>query len=168
MEFSQNVSMQLFRDGMARLGASVNIVTSYGPSGRVGFTATSVCSVSDSPPSLLVCMNRSSQQNVPLQANGVLCVNVLAAEHREISAAFAGVGKLDIERRFELGAWTSLKTGSPVLGGALASFDCEIRQSIEVNTHTVIICEVVDVSLMENEGSLMYFNREYHQLSRLS
>ncbi|MDG9697424.1 flavin reductase, partial [Streptomyces sp. DH17] len=40
---------------MANLGAAVNVVTSAGDAGRVGFTATAVCSVSDTPPMLLVC-----------------------------------------------------------------------------------------------------------------
>ena len=85
-----DLSKQTYRDGMARLGASVNVVTSDGVAGRVGFTATSVCSLSDTPPSLLVCMNRSSTQNAPLKANGVLCVNILAPEHRDLSAALRG------------------------------------------------------------------------------
>ncbi len=35
---------------MARLAAAVNIVTTDGPAGRAGFTATAVCSVTDEPP----------------------------------------------------------------------------------------------------------------------
>lgn len=106
---SPDVSMQMFRNGMARLGASVNVVTSDGISGRLGFTATSVCSLSDNPPSLLVCMNRNSTQNVLLKANGVLCVNILAPTHKDLSAAFAGVGKLDSESRFKMATWCSLQ-----------------------------------------------------------
>ncbi len=48
-----------YRDAMARLGAAVSIVTTDGPAGRAGFTASAVCSVTDDPPTLLVCMNRS-------------------------------------------------------------------------------------------------------------
>ena len=159
-----DLSKQIYRDGMARLGASVNVVTSDGESGRVGFTATSVCSLSDNPPSLLVCMNRSSAQNAPLKANGVLCVNILAPEHRDLSAAFAGVGQLDSESRFKLAAWTALQTGAPVLSNAIASFDCRIAQALEVNTHTILICDVVGVQANEGDSSLIYFKREYRGL----
>ena len=48
---------------MARLGAAVNIITTDGPGGKRGFTASAVCSVTDSPPTLLVCLNRSSDSN---------------------------------------------------------------------------------------------------------
>ena len=158
------LSAQLFRDGMTRLGASVNVVTSDGSSGRLGFTATSVCSLSDNPPSLLVCMNRGSMQNAPLKANGVLCVNILAPEHRDLSAAFAGVGRLDSESRFKMAEWSALRTGAPVLKGAIASFDCKIAQALEVNTHTILICDVVGVQANDGDSSLIYFKRGYRDL----
>ena len=115
------VPLQMFRDGMARLGASVNVITSDGISGRLGFTATSVCSLSDRPPSLLVCMNRNSLQNGPLRANGVLCVNILAPEHKDLSAAFAGIGKMDIESRFRLAQWRGLGTVDTYLSHSMVA-----------------------------------------------
>ena len=161
---AEEVSTPLFRDGMARLGSSVNVITSNGPSGRLGFTATSVCSLSDSPPSLIVCMNRSSAQNALFKANGVLCVNVLAPEHRDLSAAFAGVGGLDSAGRFAKGTWSSLKTGAPVLEGAVAAFDCTIKDHVEASTHTILICDVVGLSIADTSSSLIYFMRDYHRL----
>ncbi len=158
------VSTEAFRDGMARLGASVNVITSDGPFGRLGFTATSVCSLSDNPPSLIVCMNRGSAQNAPLKANGVLCVNVLAPEHRDLSAAFAGVGKLDSASRFAKGTWSVLETGAPVLEGAVAAFDCTIRDHVEASTHTILICDVVGLGIADTSSSMIYFMREYHRL----
>ena len=162
------VPQQMFRDGMARLGASVNVITSDGISGRLGFTATSVCSLSDRPPSLLVCMNRNSLQNGPLRANGVLCVNILAPEHKELSAAFAGVGKLDMESRFRLAEWIRLETGAPALESAVTSFDCQIRLAIDANTHTIMVCDVVGIRIGEASSSLIYFMREYRDLLPVS
>ena len=61
---------QDYRDAMARLAAAVNIITTDGPSGRAGFTATAVCSVTDEPPTLLVCLNRSASAHPIVTANG--------------------------------------------------------------------------------------------------
>ena len=52
------VDQQTFRDAMSCMGAAVNIITTDGPAGRAGFTASAVCSVTDTPPTLLVCLNR--------------------------------------------------------------------------------------------------------------
>jgi flavin reductase len=68
-----------FRDAMARLGAAVNVVTTDGEGGRAGFTASAVCSVTDDPPTLLVCLNRAASSNAVFLRNMVLCVNTLAA-----------------------------------------------------------------------------------------
>lgn len=54
------VSQAAFRDAMARVCAPVNVITTNGPAGRGGFTATAMCSVTDEPPTLLVCMNSRS------------------------------------------------------------------------------------------------------------
>ena len=55
-----SVEPLVFRDAMSRLGAAVHVVTTAGAGGKSGFTATAVCSVSDTPATLLVCLNRRS------------------------------------------------------------------------------------------------------------
>ncbi len=158
------ISAESFREAMSRFGAAVNVVTSDGPEGRLGFTATAVCSLSAQPPSLLVCMNRSSSQNKPLQANGVICVNTLTGRQSQLAAIFAGAGKLDMAARFGNASWTVLKTGAPALADALIAFDCRIAQSIETATHTLLIAEVVALGLGDPEGSLMYVHRQFRNL----
>src|ERR671920_2582849 len=93
-----------FRDAMASLGSAVCVITSAGDAGRLGFTATAVSSVTDDPPTLLVCMNRNSTQNEPLLRNGVLCLNVLAAHQERLSGIFAG-GIASMEERFAAAKW---------------------------------------------------------------
>jgi flavin reductase len=157
------VTRQEFRDAMARLGAAVNIITTGGPAGRGGFTASAVCSVTDDPPTLLVCMNRGASSAPALKANAVLCVNTLGAGHREISGVFAGITKCTMEERFSAGAWTQLVTGAPVLQGAVASFDCRVSEIVEKGTHLVVFAEVEAIRLCEGQGAgLIYFGRDYH------
>jgi flavin reductase len=79
-----------FRNAMARVCAPVSIITTDGPAGRGGFTATAMCSVTDDPPTLLVCMNARSSQVEVFTKNGRFCVNVLSAEHQDLAAGFAG------------------------------------------------------------------------------
>src|SRR6516164_4980210 len=89
-----------FRNAMSRLGAAVNVITTDGPAGLGGFTASAVCSVTDSPPTLLVCINQSSFQYARFEQNGVLCVNVLGADQEDVSRLFSGQIKASIEERF--------------------------------------------------------------------
>lgn len=164
MTTTTTVSAQAFRDGMARLGAAVNIVTTYGPAGRYGLTASSVCSVTDAPPTLLVCMKRASGLRDFFVRNGSLCVNVLAADHQNLSGIFAGMTDLDMEDRFETGEWRTMVSGAPALTGAIACFDTTVVRTLEVGTHTIFLCEVLDVELGESRVGLVYFQRKYHHL----
>ncbi|GAA0307118.1 flavin reductase [Psychrobacter aestuarii] len=154
-----------FRNAMSLLTTAVSVITTKGDSGMHGFTASAVCSVSDSPPTLLVCMNRASRSHVHFVGNKTLCVNVLGAHHEQISNAFAS--KLSSEERFAQAAWHTLVTGAPVLDDALVSFDCEIEQIQEVGTHSVFMCRVIAIKQSEQEESLVYFNRAYHQLAQV-
>ena len=120
------VEKQAYREAMARLGAAVNVITTDGPGGRAGFTASAVCSVTDTPPTLLVCANRTNDSYPAMKANAVLCVNTLAGAHEELSPVFAGLTDHTMAARFEGATWHTLLSGAPVLDGALVAFDCRI------------------------------------------
>jgi flavin reductase len=161
------VSSQEFRDAMARLGAAVNVVTTDGDAGRAGFTASAVCSVTDHPPTLLVCLNRASQGNAMFKANGVLCVNTLASECRALSDAFAGKGGLDTDRRFALAKWSRLATGAPVLDdAAVVAFDCRITEVLEKGTHSVLFAEIEAIRQGAAGGALIWYGRDYHPIGK--
>lgn len=154
------VSRDDYRGGMARLAAAVNAVTTDGPAGLGGFTASAVCSVTDDPPTLIVCVNLASRQNEIIRANRVLCVNTLAADQADIATLFS-TKELPIEQRFAAGKWSTLATGSPVLEGAIASFDCKVVERLERGTHSVIFCEVQAIRVRADGDPLLYLDRQY-------
>lgn len=153
-----------FRNAMSLLTSAVSVITTAGLSGRYGFTASAVCSVTDTPPTLLVCMNQASSSHTHFVENKILSVNVLSAQHEHISKAFSS--RLSPEERFTHGLWTELETGAPVLKDALVNFDCEIEQVQSVGTHTIFICRIVAIQQGQHEHSLVYFNRAYHQVGQ--
>ncbi|GAA5236508.1 pyrimidine utilization flavin reductase protein F [Verticiella sediminum] len=151
-----------YRNAMARLGAAVSIITTDGPAGRAGFTASAVCSVTDEPPTLLVCLNRSASVYAAFKENGVLCVNALAAGQQALSSLFGG--KTPMAERFAAANWGSRLTGSPVLAGAAVSFDCRVADVARVGTHDVLFCEVRAVATGSTPHGLIYFERRYHDI----
>jgi flavin reductase len=156
-----------YRDAMAHLGAAVNVVTSDGPAGRCGCTASAVCGVTDQPPMLLVCINRSSRNNAAFKENARLCVNVLDASQQALAMRFS-TKDLSVDERFSEAEWHVLETGSPVLRGAVVSLDCDITFTAEVGTHTVFYCAVRAASTQHDSEALIYFGRGFHRVGRLS
>ena len=157
-----------FRSGMARLGAAVHVITSDGAAGKAGIAASAVCSVTDTPPTLLICVNQQSSAHDALITNGVLCVNTLSASHESLSRRF-GAG-VSVDERFAGTAWGTLITGSPVLEDALVAFDCKVVDTVRKGTHSVFFCEVQAVKFNDAEAAnaLVYFDRRYHGLQPAS
>lgn len=151
-----------FKNAMAKLATAVSVVTTDGTAGRHGFTASAVCSVTDSPPTLLVCMNGNARAYESFVKNGVLAVNTLTAIQSELSNTFAS--PISQDERFATAQWTTLSTGSPVLDGSLVSFDCEISDIKEVGTHGILICKIVAIKHSDNTEALVYYHRGYHSV----
>jgi len=63
------VTKEAFRNGMAKLGTAVSIVTTDGPAGKAGFTASAICSVTDTPPTLLASCSTFGSSSPPPARN---------------------------------------------------------------------------------------------------
>jgi flavin reductase (DIM6/NTAB) family NADH-FMN oxidoreductase RutF len=133
----------LFRDAMARVASAVHVVTTRGPQGRVGLTATAVASVSDAPPTVLVCVAKLSRTLAVIEASGVFCVNTLPGDDLDLAEIFASRRGIEGEARFATRDWSALTTGAPALSGAVAAFDCRLVAAHDVATHRILIGEVV-------------------------
>jgi len=161
-ETAANEPALLFREGMSRLGAAVTLLTSDGAAGRQGMTASAVVSVTDSPPTLIVCVNRAIRCHDLFIENGVLAVNVLGGRHQELSRTFAAK---DVADRFANDSWVTLSTGAPVLSDAEVAFDCRIVDVRPVGSHSVLTCEVDDIRLHSPDPDvLIWFGRNFHHL----
>jgi flavin reductase (DIM6/NTAB) family NADH-FMN oxidoreductase RutF len=146
-----------FKKGMRHLAASVCLITTRHRELRGGLTATAVCSVSAEPPQLLVCVNKTASAHDPIGDAGFFCVNVLSPPHRKLAERFAGMDGVEGDERFhDMGEWSSLSTGAPVLKGCPVSFDCRLVTRVAAGTHTVYIGEIVDLTLDASASALLY------------
>lgn len=149
-----------FRNAMARVCAPVTIISTDGPAGRGGFTATAMCSVSDDPPTLLVCMNGRSTQCDMFIANRHFCVNVLTHEHMHLAGKFAG-NTQDMAERYAAASWVPMASGTPGLVDAIVNFDCEIDAVHRIGSHNVMFGQVRAVRERPDGNALLYVNRGY-------
>ena len=161
---------------MSRLASAVNIISSNGPGGLCGCTASAVCSVSDEPPIVLVCINRASRNNAIFKQNGTLSINVLRKEQQSLAYDFSRSGG-EIADRFLTGKWSNIHASStdsaienqpdlqPMLDEALVSLACRITASSEVGSHTVFYCAVEKATLGRPGDALIYYDRAFHGLA---
>jgi flavin reductase (DIM6/NTAB) family NADH-FMN oxidoreductase RutF len=150
-----------FREALSRVASSVSIVATDGPHGVAGFTCSAVCSVTDEPPTIMVCVNRKSAANEIIKGNGVLCVSSLGVEQVELSQMFAGVGRVPMSERFTGPHWGVLTTGSPYCKTSRVALDCRVADIREVGTHSVIFAEVLSTVHAGDGQPLIYHSRNY-------
>ena len=153
------VSMKL---GMRRLASGVCVLsTRLAGEQRFAMTVSSITSVSDSPASLLVCINQQVSQQAHLATTGSLfAVNVLSANHIDVSNICAG--RQPNKDRFEVGNWEDDDTGLPILADALAIFICQTDQIMTYGTHKIVIGAIHKVILNETPvDPLLYADGSY-------
>jgi cob(II)yrinic acid a,c-diamide reductase len=159
-----DVEPQAYRDAMAHFAGAVHVITTDGPVGRHGATVIATCSVSDSPPTILACLNRGKSRNDAFVRNGCFALNTLAPRHMPLAMGFSGVTGLPVEERFALAGWDTIATGAPTLLDALTVFDCELVEAKDMATHRVLFGKVTGLRIGDSVEALLYFNRAYRVL----
>lgn len=151
-----------YRALMRHQAGAVTIIAAGVPGSRGGLTATAFSSLSDDPPTVLVCVQKRSGTHAIIAGSKAFSVNILAREQQPLAERFSGKGGLIGESRFEEGAqWQPLATGAPVLTGALASLDCELLDEHQFSTHSIFIGRVVDGRFRADGEPLLYFRNDY-------
>lgn len=153
-----------FRLAMRELATGVALITAGRGQQRTGCTATSICSLSLDPPSLIVCIARTSSTLAALRARGAFGVNILPAGHEELADRFAGRGGARGAARFLGAKWTTGATGAPLLRDALAHIDCVVEEALERHTHAIVIARVAGVRRAGGAPALVHWRGRFGQL----
>ncbi len=141
----------------------------------VGFTATSVISVSAQPPLLAFSLASSSSSWPAVERATTLTLSFLADHQDDVSARFATSG-ID---RFAAGGWSALETGEPVIDGALAWVRGRVVQRTAVGSSHLVSVEAIASSVrltqesahrtgLEAPSPLVYHDRTYHRIGEHS
>ncbi|RUT86817.1 MULTISPECIES: alpha/beta fold hydrolase [unclassified Mesorhizobium] len=130
-----------FRRALGSFLTGVTIVTTIGPEGEPrGFTANSFTSVSLDPPLVLVCIAHKAVGHPVFATSKSFAINVLNEDQKAASGIFASKAA----DKFAAVAWRPGRTGSPVLDGSVASFDCDMERLVDAGDHSILIGRVRD------------------------
>ncbi|WKD32286.1 flavin reductase family protein [Streptomyces xanthophaeus] len=144
--------------------AGVCVVTAVGGDGRPsGLTISAVCSVSRTPPLLLICVDNGSRTLDAIRHAGAFAVNFLAAGQERLADHFAGKGA----DKFAGVDWRPSEhaLGAPLLPTAQVSAfaECRVRQEIAAGDHRVLLGEIEDAGV-SGHAPLVYHRRDYVRL----
>lgn len=150
-----------FRTAFREHPAGVVVVTLDAGSGPVGFTASSLASLSADPPLVSFGINATSSSWPHLLEADSAVVHFLSADHERLARTFATSG-ID---RFAETTWERLETGEPVLTDADRWLRVAIQHRIPAGDSRLIVGLVEELRLgAERASSLLYRNGGYHPL----
>ena len=152
------------RKAMGCFATGVTVVTSWDPAGApVGTTANAVTSVSLDPPLILVCFAQTSLTLAAVREHEAFTVNVLSAEHSELSSAFARSGARDVWETVE---HDRTATTGPRLAGCVATLACAAEQITPAGDHEIVIGRVLDTRVSTaGERPLLFYRGAYAALA---
>ncbi|MEU3449023.1 flavin reductase family protein [Streptomyces thermolilacinus] len=151
----------LLRAAFRRHAAGVAVITAPGAR-PVGFTASSLTSVSAEPPLISFGIGTGSSSWPAVAAAGHVGVHLLGEDQRELAATFARSGA---DRFAPPTRWTIGPEGVPLLDGALAWLVCRVVGRVPAGDHRIVIAEVTDGDATAREGRpLLYHHGRFNAL----
>jgi flavin reductase (DIM6/NTAB) family NADH-FMN oxidoreductase RutF len=145
----------------------VTVVTTRHDDEMHGMTCNAFCSISLSPPTVMVSISSNTRSDRLMRLGKVFAVNVLSESQDELSNRFAGRHKDKEENRFEGFAWKTAVTGAPIFEGTQAYLDCKIVNSLACGDHTLYIAEVLVSGIDETKRPLIFYRSRYMVLDGL-
>jgi GntR family transcriptional regulator, transcriptional repressor for pyruvate dehydrogenase complex len=152
----------MMRQAFRRYASGVMLLTYVDEEGHAfGMTATSVCSVSADPPTILACVNRAARTHQEIVRKKRFAISLLSHAQRQVSEFCATPGSM---KRLPDEWLTTLESKVPVIRDALGSVQCQLTQTLNAGSHTVLLGSVVDVELGPEGNPLLYFGGAYRSI----
>ncbi|MFJ9928966.1 MULTISPECIES: flavin reductase family protein [Streptomyces] len=136
----QLASPDLLRSTFRRHAAGVAVITARGAAGPVGFTATSLTSVSAEPPMISFGVGTGASSWPAIAEADHVGVHILGEHQHELAATFARSGA---DRFGAATAWREGPEGVPVLDDVLAWLVCRIDTRVPAGDHRIVLAEVL-------------------------
>ena len=149
---------------MARYATGVTVVAArHGPL-LAGMTANAIASVSVDPPLLLASIGVRSETHEAIVGSHAYAVSVLGVEQRDLAECFAQPTTAHKLTGFCDAPWHEAETGSPILDGAVAFFDCRVTARHPGGDHSLFVGEIVAAGFTAAADPLIWYASEYRRL----
>jgi flavin reductase (DIM6/NTAB) family NADH-FMN oxidoreductase RutF len=158
---TEPIDRHVFRGLMRNVPGQVSIVAAASGARRKGLTASAVCSLTDLPPTIIVCVNQAARAHDLIIESGFFSVNALAADQEEIARVFSGGSGVQGEERFRTGDWSVGITGAPLLASAVCRLECRLSEYRAASSHTVFFGHVLAGSASPETNPLLYLRGAY-------
>ncbi|MGI8883089.1 MAG: flavin reductase family protein [Pyrinomonadaceae bacterium] len=156
-----SISKEEFRSALSRFASGVTVVTTKDNDGKLyGITVSAFCSVSLTPPLVLICIEKNTGSHHAFEQSRVFVINILRENQQHISNRFAS----HLEDKFTGISYRKGIEELPVLEDALANLECRLSHSYEGGDHTIFVGEIEKATIKDG-NPLLYFHGDYRKIN---
>lgn len=153
---------EYFKEAMRNLVSGVTVISTRGDDGQLlGLTASSLTSVSLTPPLILFCLNSKSHSLNPIQTGKKFAISLLSEEQEDIARHFASS---NINKFAEIDYTIGEFSFCPLINGANFWIECHLHADHDGGDHRIIIGKVENLIAGKQKRPLAYYNRDYRKL----
>lgn len=145
------------RSVLGNFCTGVTVITAHDGERPLGFACQSVTSLSLEPPFVSFCPAKTSSSWPAMRDQGVVCINVLAGDQRELCGRFAVSGG----DKFAGTEWSRGGNGAPALHGVIARIEAELEFEHDAGDHTIVVCRVTALHAERDVEPLLFFRGGY-------
>ncbi|QBD74536.1 flavin reductase [Ktedonosporobacter rubrisoli] len=149
-----------FRQTLGRFASGVTVITTQHLDQLHGTTVSSFCSLSLTPPLVLVCIDLNATIYDLIAESGVFGVNILAEHAETLSRHFAR----RTPDKFSSINYSLGQLGVPLLQDVLASLECQVTACYPGGDHSIFIGEVVNLHTRPHKQPLLFYRSKYGRL----
>ncbi|MNO81795.1 p-hydroxyphenylacetate 3-hydroxylase, reductase component [compost metagenome] len=151
-----------FRAALGQFPTGVAVITAQDSESRpLGITMSSFNSVSINPPLVLFSLDRRALSLESMQGASHYAVNVLSKEQVELSNKFSRA----MQDKWENVDFETRGTGTPLLTGALAHFECKPYAHYDGGDHVIFVGEVVNFTSSNHSAPLVFCRGRYAEIA---
>ena len=149
-----------FKASLGRFASGVTVVTTKDSHGHLhGLTVSAFCSVSMSPPLILVCILKVTGSHHAFEQSKMFAVNILDESQQQISNHFAS----HLDDKFSGQNYQLNENGLPILDNCLVNLECSLKNSYDGGDHTIFVGEIEKAKVADGKP-LLYWSGKYREI----
>ncbi|HEY9035516.1 MAG TPA: flavin reductase family protein [Pseudomonadales bacterium] len=155
------IDSRALRNALGQFATGVTIITAVPKGGKpFGMTVNSFSALSLDPPLVLWSLQKNSECAAAFDQASHYGVNILQHDQMDVSNAFAKKGEHDLPT----GGYRLGRSGTPVLKGCMATFECRITDRHDGGDHIILVGEVEEMHSLPDRKPLVFFSGRYREL----
>lgn len=144
-------------DALFKISYGLYVVCSGNKKHGNGFICNTVMQVTADPVQLAVCCNKNNYTSEFISQSGVLSISILPENvSPELIGTFGYQSGREKDKMQNFNVRYGISEVPVLLSEAVATIECSVKQTVDVGSHLIYVCEVVEAVLLNNQNPITY------------